>query len=498
MKNFTTENEINQPNSAFAGINSDTIRAEFEMLAKENTSGADDFVSEDVEDFLANAPLTDTGNAECFAAEFGNLYRHNATNEQWLRWNGVVWAVDKTSQIDADILSTIRHRQSLVANIPITQTNDKAKIFTYLVRSEDVRGRKNVKQAAQWLPKFSTCIDQYDSKEYLASTLNGTIDLRDGKFYEAKRSDYITLQLGANYDPTATCPRWEQFLKEIFDGGDDLIRFTQKVIGYSLTGEMSEQKMFIAYGFGKNGKSEFVNVIQALSGDYGARASFKTFDADKQSEQTNDIAALKGKRFVSMIETGGDKKLNEPLVKEITGGDEITCRFLHREFFSYFPQFKLFLATNHKPVITHSDFAIWRRIVLIPFTQNFEGREEKGLKGKLMSELSGILNWALEGLKLWQAEGLQPLPKAVIEATDKYKKDSDTIGQWLELRTTSMTGASVQSSAAYNDYKDWANENGFYPLGNRAFKASLEERGFFTARKIEAVFWFGFELKSRF
>jgi putative DNA primase/helicase len=115
-----------------------------------------------------------------------------------------------------------------------------------------------------------------------------------------------------------------------------------------------------------------------------------------------------------------------------------------------------------------------------------------------MSELSGILNWALEGLKLWQAEGLQPLPKAVIEATEKYKKDSDTIGQWLELRTTSMSVASVQSSAAYNDYKDWANENGFYPLGNRAFKASLEERGYFTAHKMNGNFWVGFELKSRF
>jgi putative DNA primase/helicase len=476
-------------------IDADAIRADLESLTEQS---ATDFPGEDVEDILTNAPLTDTGNAECFAAESGDRYRYNATNDQWLRWNGVVWAVDKTSQIDADILSTIRHRQSLVANIPISQTNDKAKIFTYLVRSEDVRGRKNVKQAAQWLPKFATCIDQYDSKEYLASTLNGTLDLRSGSFSDARRGDYITLQLGANYDEKADCNRWKQFLKEIFDGNDDLIRFMQKVVGYSLTGEMSEQKMFIAYGFGKNGKSEFVNVVQALSGDYGARASFKTFDADKQSEQTNDLAMLKGKRFVSMIETGGDKKLNEPLVKQITGGDKITCRFLHKEFFEYFPQFKLFLATNHKPVITHSDFAIWRRIVLIPFTQNFEGREEKGLKEKLMSELSGILNWALEGLKLWQSEGLKPLPKAVIEATDKYKKDSDTIGQWLELRTTSMTGASVQSSVAYNDYKDWANENGFYPLGNRAFKASLEERGFFTARKIEAVFWFGFELKSRF
>jgi putative DNA primase/helicase len=479
-------------------IDAEAIRAEFEALTKQNPADTIGENAEFVEDFLATAKLTDTGNAECFEVKFGNDYRHNKTNDTWLRWNGVIWEADKAGQIDDDILLSVRHRQIVALHAENVQHTERAKNLSYLIRCEDVRGRKNVKQAAEWLPKFATTIDQYDSKEHLASTLNGTIDLRDGKFYEAKRSDYITLQLGANYDPAATCPRWEQFLKEIFDRDDDLIRFMQKVVGYSLTGEMSEQKMFIAFGFGKNGKSEFVNVIQTLSGDYGARASFKTFDADKQSEQTNDLAALKGKRFVSMIETGGDKKLNEPLVKEITGGDQITCRFLHKEFFSYFPQFKLFLATNHKPVITHSDFAIWRRIVLIPFTQNFEGREETGLKEKLMSELSGVLNWALDGLKLWQSEGLKPLPKAVTEATEKYKKDSDSIGQWLELRATPITGASVQSSVAYNDYKDWATENGLYPLGNRAFKASLEERGFFTARKIEAVFWFGFELKSKF
>jgi putative DNA primase/helicase len=241
-----------------------------------------------------------------------------------------------------------------------------------------------------------------------------------------------------------------------------------------------------------------VNVLQALSGDYGARASFKTFDADKQSEQTNDLAALKGKRFVSMIETGGDKKLNEPLVKEITGGDEITCRFLHKEFFSYFPQFKLFLATNHKPVITHSDFAIWRRIVLIPFTQNFEGREEKMLKEKLKSELSGVLNWALDGLKLWQDEGLKPLPKAVTDATDKYKQESDTVGQWLDARTETSKDSTVKSSTVYTDYKDWAGENNCYPLGTRSFKPALEEKQFTTVRKNDGIYWIGLELKSRY
>jgi putative DNA primase/helicase len=483
--------------SEIRAIDFSAIQNDFENLLSTEANIAS-FADYDLEDFMLKAPLTDTGNAECFAAESGNSYRYNKTNDQWMYWDGIIWKVDKSNKVDTDILSTIRYRQNIVANASTNQQSDKAKTFSYLVRCEDVRSRKNIKQAAEWLPKFTTIIDQYDKKDYLVSALNGTLNLRDGSFHEPKRSDYITLQLGANYDTEAECPRWKQFLKEVFSGDDDLIRFIQKIVGYSLTGGTSEQKIFILYGFGKNGKTVFINTLQALIGDYAGSASFKTFDADKQSEQTNDLAMLKGKRFVSMIESAADKKLNEPLIKQVTGGDKVTCRYLHKEFFDYFPQFKLFLATNHKPVITQSDFGIWRRIVLIPFTQNFDGREEDGLEEKLKSELSGILNWALKGLKLWQAEGLKNLPEAVTNATDKYKKDSDTIGQWLELRTEQNSQSSVKSSIAYNDYRDWATENGYYPLGNRTFKSSLEERGFAHGRKNDGIYWSGIELKSRY
>ncbi len=193
-----------QPQTAAAGIDADAIRADLETLAEQS---ATDFTGEDVEDILMNSPLTDTGNAECFAAESGNFYRYNETVGQWLKWNGVIWKVDKNSNVDADILSTIRHRQSIALHAENVQHSEKAKNLNYLIRCENVVARKNVKQAAQWLPNFATNIDQYDTDKHLASTLNGTLDLRDGRFYEGKRSDYITLQLGANYDPTATCPR---------------------------------------------------------------------------------------------------------------------------------------------------------------------------------------------------------------------------------------------------------------------------------------------------
>jgi putative DNA primase/helicase len=462
--------------------------------AKEPKVGTADFTDEDTKDFFADAHLTDTGNAECFAAVFSEKYRHERTNGRWLRWDGTIWKSDADGSVDVDILNIVRKRQAVALNGD-AQSADKLKALNYLIRCEDMRNRKNIKAAAELLRKFVTTIDDYDTNINLASTENGTLDLTDGSFRPAERSDYITHQFGTIYDRGAECPRWNQFLKEIFNDDDGLIRFMQKVVGYSLTGDISEQKLFIFYGFGKNGKTVFINTAQALIGDYAGTASFKTFDADKQSEQTNDLAMLKGKRFVSMIESAADKKLNEPLIKQITGGDKMTCRFLHKEFFEYFPQFKLFLATNHKPVITQSDFGIWRRIVLIPFTQNFEGREEDGLKEKLQAELSGILNWALEGLKLWRDEGLRDLPDAVTKATDKYKQDSDTIGQWLDLRTDQSPRFDVLSSIAYQSYRDWCNDNGFYALGNRSFKSSLEERGFTSRRRGNGIRWLGFELK---
>ncbi len=450
----------------------------------------------DADEYLASASLTDTGNAECFQNEFGDDYLYNKSNNQWLKWNDVIWSDNQSSNIDADILAVIRRRQKVAINAETSRIKDKSRDVQYLVECENVPSRKNIKQAAQWLGKFKTKIEQYNADIYLAATLNGTLNLRDGSFYKSKRSDYISKQLGVHYEEYADCPRWKKFLNEIFDGDNELIHLIQKIVGYSLTGDISEQKMFILYGFGKNGKTKFINTISALSGNYAASASFKTFDADKQSEQTNDLAMLNGRRFVSMIESAADKKLNEPLVKLTTGGDRITCRFLHKEFFEYVPQFKLFLATNHKPVITQTDFGIWRRIVLIPFTQNFEGREEDGLEETLKSELSGILNWALEGLKMWQAEKLKPLPTAVTRATNKYKDESDTVKQWLDFNTVQISQGAVKSSIAYTNYKHWTDENGYFALGQKNFKSSLEERGFRQLRQKDAMYWLGFEFKS--
>lgn len=462
-------------------------------LVKVQNGLTENIIEGTCDDYLMTAPLTDTGNAECFLMEYGNKFIFNKTNQEWYQWSGVIWNEDKINAVDDAILKVIRSRQNITLEMPdYDDVNKKLKSINYMIRCEDVAKRRNIKEAVQLLPQFITTIERYDKDLFLAATQNGTLDLRNGSFRDSKQEDFLTLQLGTEYDANADCPRWKRFLREVFSDDESMIDFIQRIAGYFLTGDISKQEMFILYGFGKNGKTVFLNTLSALLGDYAGTASFKTFDADKQNEQSNDLAMLKGKRFVSMSESAADRRLNEPLIKQVTGGDKITCRFLRKEFFSYTPQFKLFLATNHKPVITQSDFGIWRRIVLIPFEQNFDGREESGLEAQLFSELPGILNWAIEGLKKWHKEGLKNRPQAVIEATDKYKQDSDTVGQWLECNTTQNPNSEIKSSEAYNDYKDWAVENGHYPLGNKTFKSSLEEKGYYIKRKNNGNFWQGF------
>jgi putative DNA primase/helicase len=467
-----------------------------DLMKLEDNSTVDNFIYDAFDaDYLRDAPLTDTGNAECFLYENGENYRYNKTNGKWYLWDGVIWKKDEKEEINSKILGTIRRRQqAVVESFENRDIETRQKAYKYLVRCEDVKYRSNTRKAVEMLPSLITTIDQYDKDNYLIATQNGTLDLNSGYFYQSEREDLLTMQMGVDYDPDADCPRWKQFLSEIFNNDSEVIKFMQKIVGYSLTGDTIEQKMFIFYGFGKNGKSVFINTIQALLNNYAGTASFKTFDADKQSEMSNDVAALKGKRFVAMSESGAERRLNEPLIKQVTGGDRVSCRFLQKEFFEYVPQFKLFLATNHKPIITQSDFGIWRRLVLIPFTQNFDGREDEGLREKLMSELSGILNWALEGLKSWKEEGLQSFPQAVKEATDEYKEDSDTIGQWFEQKMIKHPASSIKSSEAHKDYKNWCLENGYYGVGNKVFKAGLEEMGFRINKKSDGNYWEGFGL----
>jgi putative DNA primase/helicase len=427
-------------------------------------------------DILKDAPLSDTGNAECLEHLFGGDFRFDHTRRKWLVWAGAHWQVDEDGRVERAAIEVIRERK--IAALSLVDTERQRKMISYLIGAENASKQRGLLTQASVLRSFATTIARFDIEHGVAGAPNGLLDLNAGLLYEPSKDDLITMCLGTPVNLEASCSRWRRFLNEVFADDQELIAFIQRAIGYSLTGDTSEQVMFLCHGSGANGKSVFLETLGLVLGDYSAGTPFATFDADRRNESTNDLAALKGKRFVTVIESDEDRRLAEARVKAVTGQDRITCRFLYGEFFTYEPTFKLWMAMNHKPIIRGTDRGIWRRIKLIPFTQNFEGRaEDKNLKSELKGELSGILNWILEGLQAWQKNGLGSA-KVVEAATEEYRKESDILGQWFSDCAASSPGSFTTASEAFDSFRNWCKSFGFKEPTQTGFARSLVEHGY--------------------
>jgi len=245
----------------------------------------------------------------------------------------------------------------------------------------------------------------------------------------------------------------------VFDGDNELIGFIQRAIGYSLTGDISEQCLFLCHGSGANGKSVFLTILRSLAGRYGYNAPFSTFELRSRAGIPNDLAALAGRRLVTASEVTENARFNEARIKELTGGDRVTARFLRAEFFEFDPVLKLWLAVNHLPVVLDESHGFWRRVRLIPFTQQFSHDADPALDSTLAGELPGILAWAIRGVLAWQDQGLGS-PAAVMAATATYKEESDPLGDFLSATCIEGAGLEVKASAAYVEYQSWAESQG--------------------------------------
>jgi putative DNA primase/helicase len=269
--------------------------------------------------------------------------------------------------------------------------------------------------------------------------------------------------------------------------------FLQKGVGVSLTG-VTIQSLFFLFGSGANGKSTFIEVLLSLLGGYAAKTGADTLLMQDKRGIPNDVAALAGKRLVVASELPDGRRLNEGQVKDLTGGDSITARFLNQEFFTFKPEFTLWMYGNHKPIITGTDDGIWRRIRLIPFTAQIpENEQDTQLAAKLKAELPGILAWAVRGWQLYQQEGMAA-PTAVSQATDSYRAESDILGQFLADCTIQQESVKVMSSNLTQVYNQWANENGERSRTSKWLSSRLQERGFINKREGPGKFWQGLGL----
>lgn len=308
----------------------------------------------------------------------------------------------------------------------------------------------------------------------------------------------MTRTITTPYEPIAKAEKWLTFLNRIFNGNQTLISYVQRIVGYSLTGDTSEQCLFLCHGPGANGKSVLLETISSLMGSFAQASPMTTFTSKPNDNgASNDLARMRGARLVTASETNEGVRLNEALIKKVTGQDQITARFLFSEFFDYSPQFKLWLAMNHKPVIRGVDDGIWRRIRLIPFAVIIPEKErDKNLTEKLRGELPGILAWAVQGCLNWQKNGMQTPPE-VLAATEGYRSEQDVLGAFFDECCVLGDDYRVKTSDLWEAYKRWAENGCEFRMTQTLLGRRLADRGLKKEHSMHGNFWAGIGLLAQ-
>jgi putative DNA primase/helicase len=443
-----------------------------------------------VPDLKDGQSTTDIGNARRFINQHGNDVRY-CEGLGWLAWNGKCWD-QNLPEVELKAQKTAKSLFSEVSGF--RDSSDRSEFFRFAQRSNNQRSLRDMLATAR--PSLRITPELLDSDLYLLPCSNGTLDLNTGALREHDRKDYITSFVSAPYDPHAECPEFDNFCRRIFEGDIGLIKYVQRAIGYSLTGSVDEQCFFIAYGTGANGKSTLMNIISDLLGETLAKITpVETLLSTKQGGSIpNDLARLRGARFVVASEPEAEQKMAEGLLKTLTGGDKIAARFLNKEYFEFTPKFKLWLQTNFKPLFSGEDGALWRRVTLIPFRVTIpKAEQDLELLSKLKKELPGILRWAVEGCLEWQKEGLNP-PDSVLQATSRFQSERDYLQQFLNDNTAADRGETVTKRELHQTFVTWCTENEHEPPTQAALGRKLKRLGYIDGRKNSDRYWKGLRL----
>ena len=420
--------------------------------------------------------LTDMGNSERLVHHYGDEFRYLNLKKQWFHWDGIRWVQDNKEKITQCAKETVRRIHSEASEE--SDGEIRKAIAKHALKSESEGRIRAMISLSRSDEKVAISDDALDTDLWVLNCLNGTIDLNTGELMPPDREKLITKLAPVIYDPNATCPLWEEFLWQVMDGNEDMISYLRRAIGYSLTGDTREDCIFIFYGIGANGKSTFNTTLATMLGDYSLQTSAETLLIKQKGAIPNDVARLKGARFVTASEPEKNARLAESRIKQITGSDTISARFLHHEWFEFRPTHKIFLATNHKPVIMGIDEGIWRRIHLVNFGVTIpEHQKDQTLPIKLQQELSGILTWAVMGCLEWQAYSLKP-PAEVISATKSYRVEMDIMSDFINDCCVVDESVAGEFSSLYDRYCIWCENSGEKPANPRTFGKRLAERGY--------------------
>jgi putative DNA primase/helicase len=427
-----------------------------------------------------NDIVTEDSAAQEFVDQHGDGLRYCHTRGSWFQWDGTCWKQDGTGV-------AFHFARKLARRLAENQDERKR----YITNKTNFSA--GVERFSKHDPTVAVTSEYWDRDPWLLGTPGGTVDLRTGTLRTASPNDGITKTTAVTPDNSG-CPLWLGFLKEATNSDDALIRFLQQWCGYSLTGITREHALLFVYGTGGNGKGVFLNTTTSILKDYAVVSAMETFTASNNDKHPTDLAMLCGARLVTASETEAGRAWAEARIKQMTGGDPITARFMRRDFFTYMPQFKLTIIGNHKPTLNNVDEAARRRFNIVPFIHK-PSSPDRQLPEKLMAEGPAILQWMIEGCLDWQANGLIR-PKCVIEATEEYFSDQEVFPRWLEEECICGGTVSESSSVLYRSWSEYARSVGAKPGTQADFKESMRKAGFAYRKRNNVREFCGIALKA--
>jgi putative DNA primase/helicase len=425
-----------------------------------------------------NYSQNDLGNAQRVAARHGDTLRHCSKLGGWFVWNGCNWERDNTKAVRRKIWDVSQRMKEEAEACADQKTREALSAWAY--KSERDSIIKCTIRQLEAMPDIAVQEDAFDSNPWLFNLSNGILNLKTGRFAPHNPQAMLTQISSVEYDSNAQCPTWHNFLETVLGGSSELMEYLQEAVGYSLTGDTRERAIFLLYGSGKNGKSTFLEILMNLLGDYASKVPFASFMQQKHNQIPNDIARLRCTRFAYASESQPNQQLNSTMLKELTGRETLTARFLYSEHFEFVPQFKLWFATNNQPEVADHTDSIWDRLKLIPFTVRInENQEDRNLPQKLRGELPGILNWALEGCRKWQAKGRLEDPAVIQRATRQYRMDNDPVEGFLEdCCQFDNPAAMTTCSAVWEAYQSWVEHSDInHPASQKTLGIRLKEKG---------------------
>lgn len=419
----------------------------------------------------------DTGNAARFTDNFKDAVRYSYVRKNWYFYNGKTWVLDQEGKVKSlvDEILTKMKREPVYVTDDTPEEEAKKFLQKHIKYSRGSNGKTNMLKESQHLLPVSP--ESFDKDKHLLNVQNGYINLKTGELNDHDKDKFFTKIASIEYTDKIDYPLWADFLNQIFDGNKELIKYMQRAVGYTLSGSTEEQVMFILYGNGRNGKSVFLDIITEMLGNYTTNIQPQTLMVKPQSGGANsDIARLQGARLVTTTEPNDGMRFDEGLVKQVTGGDKVTARFLYGDEFDYDPEFKLWMATNHKPIIRGTDDGIWRRMVIVPFTVQIpDNKVDKNLKYKLRREMTAILNWAVEGYQEWKRIGLNE-PDIIKQQRGDYRLEMDPIEAFIEDCCVRDPASTMQASPLYQAYREWATNNSQYLMNNKKFGMQMSNK----------------------